>query len=164
MSDRRMLGVIDRSVESVTVTRAQAWYLDWSVDILIYTLVLNLFVEYVDGVVIDSFTISILTAVLLKVVLVLLTGAEQRIHGYFGEKGTAGARVIGAVLIFGVLFGGKLLILEVVDVVFGDEVDLGHFVEVVALILCMMVARRLMDWTFDRLGTGDEPAAAADEM
>jgi hypothetical protein len=42
----------------------------------------------------------------------------------------------------------------------GDDVELGHFVEVIALIITMMAARRLMDWLFDRLGTDDGPVAA----
>ena len=139
-------------IQTLTLNRAQEWYLSWTVDLLIYTVVLNLFDEYVEGVTIESFTISILTAVLLKVMLVILTGAEHRVHHYFAEKGTTAARVTGAILIFAILFGGKLLILEVVDIVFGDEVELGHFIEVVALVLTMMVARRLGDWIFDRLG------------
>ena len=159
MSDRQQLGVIDRSVQSVTVTRAQAWYLDWSLDILIYTVVLNLFVEYVDEIVIDSFTIALLTAVLLKLMLVLLGTLEERASEFFLSKGTTAAKVLRVVAVFSILFFGKLLILEVVDIVFGDRVDLGHFVEVVVLILSMMVARALMNLIFDRLGTGDSPAA-----
>ena len=157
MSDRRQLGVLDRSVQSVSLTRAQAWYVDWSIDILVYTVVLNLFVEFVDGVVIDSFTISLLTAILLKVMLVLLSKFEEPVSEYFSSKGTPAARVVGVVAVFAILFFGKLLILEVVDLVFGDRVDLGHLLEVIVLILSMIVARRLMDWIFDRLGTGDEP-------
>lgn len=41
------------------MTHAQEWYLSWTVDLLVYTVVLNLFDEYVEGVVIESFTISI---------------------------------------------------------------------------------------------------------
>lgn len=143
---------MSEAVTQNTMNRDQERYLSWTVDLLIYTVVLNLFDEYVEAVKIESFTVSILTAVLLKVILVLLTGVEHRIHHHFAEKGTASARVIGAILIFGVLFGGKLLILEVVDLVFGGEVDLGHFIEVVALILTMMIVRRLADWIFQRLG------------
>ncbi len=160
MSDRRKLGVIDRSVESVTVTRAQAWYLDWSLDILVYTAVLNLFVEFVDGITIESFTISLLTAVLMKLMLVLLGTLEERAEEFFLSRGTAAAKVLMVVVVFSILFFGKLLILEVVDIVFGDRVDLGHFVEVVVLILGMMLGRALMNWTFDRLGTSDSPAAS----
>ena len=78
------------------------------------------------------------TAVLLKVMLVLLGGVEHRVTQYFKAKETPWATAIGAVLVFGILFGGKLLILEVVNLVFGDRVELGHFVELVALILTMI--------------------------
>jgi hypothetical protein len=161
MSDRRQLRIIDRSAETVVLTRAQTRYADWSIDILVYAIVLNLFDEYVHGVLIDSFTISLLTAILLKVMLVLLSKVEEPVSEYFLSKGTAAAKAIGTVVVLAILLGGKLLILEVVNLVFGDDVDLGHFVEVIALIITMMVARRLMDWLFDRLGTDDGPAAAS---
>ena len=147
----------DRSVDSqIVISRAQERYVSWTVDLLVYTVVLNLFDEYVKGVVIDSFTISIFTALLLKMMLVALGGLEHRIIHYFQAKQSPWATAIGAALVFGTLFGGKLLILEVVDIVFGDHVELGHFVEIVALILTMMIARRLMDWLFKRLGTVGE--------
>lgn len=143
--------MVNRPKAPVALSGAQQWFVSWTVDLLLYTVVLNLFDQYVHGVTIESFSVSILTAVLLKVMLVLLAGVEHRVHAHFAEKGTTGAKVVGAVLVFAILFGGKLLILEVVDIVFGDTVDLGHFVEVVALILTMMVSRRLLDWVFRSL-------------
>ena len=145
--------MIDRSADTVVFTRAQERYASWTADVLVYTIVLNLFVEYVEGVVIESFTISILTAVLLKLMLDALGGLEHRVSHYFKAKESGAWTAVGAVVVFGILFGGKLLILEVVNLVFGDKVELGHFVEVVALIITMMAARRLVDWTFQRLGT-----------
>ena len=147
----------DRSVDSrIVISRAQERYVSWAVDLLVYTVVLNLFDEYVKGVVIDSFTISIFTALLLKVMLVMIEGLEHRIIRYFKAKENPWATAIGAVLVFVILFGGKLLILEAVDRMFGNHVELGHFVEIVALILTMMIARQLMDWLFKRLGTVGE--------
>ncbi len=51
-----------RQAESTIMTRNQARFADFMTDVLVYIVVLNLFVEYVDAIVIDSFTISILTA------------------------------------------------------------------------------------------------------
>lgn len=161
MTDRRQLGIIDRSADTVVLTRAQAWYADWSIDILIYTVVINLFVQYVDAVVIDSFAISLLTAVLLKVMLVLLGRFEEPVSEYFQSKGTAAAKVVGTVAVFAIIFVGKLLIFEIVTLVFGDDVELGSFPQELALIITMIVARELMNRLFDRLGTDDEAAAAS---
>ena len=139
-----------------TLTRAQYTYVSWYVDILIYTVVLNLFVEYVEAIQIDSFTISLLTAILLKALLALIGGFEHRVHHYFEQKEGTFWKILGLVAIFSILFLSKFLILEIVDLVFGDRVELGHFIEVVVLIISMIVARALADWIYKRLGTGEE--------
>ena len=64
--------------------------------------------------------------------------------------------ILGFVVIFSILFLSKFLILEIVNLVFGDRVELGHFVEVVVLIVSMILARAIADWIYKRLGTGEE--------
>jgi hypothetical protein len=141
---------------TVTISRKQEIFFSWSSDVLIYTIVLNLFVEYVDAVVIDSFTISILTAVLLKVLLDIVMRFEHRVRGYFAGKEGAFYRVAGTLSLVAILFVGKLVILEVVNFVFGDHVELGHFIEVVALVLALMITRRLWGVLFRSLGVPGE--------
>jgi len=144
------------TTRTVTITRKQEIFFSWMSDVLIYTVVLNLFVEYADAVVIDSFTISILTAVLLKILLDLVMRFEHTVHHFFVQKEGAFFKVLGTVSLFAILFLGKLLILEVVNLVFGDHVELGHFIEVVALVLALMITRRLFEVLFKKLGA---PAA-----
>jgi len=124
----------------------------------VYTVVLNLFVEYVDSIVIDSFTISILTAVLLKALLDAIVGLEHRVAGYFASREGTVYRVLGGVSVFAILFLSKFLILEVVDLVFGDHVELHGFVEIVSLIVAMIVTRKLLQGIYERLGP--EPDAS----
>jgi hypothetical protein len=143
-------------VRTVTITRKQDIFFSWMSDVLIYTVVLNLFVEYVDAVVIDSFTISILTAILLKILLDIVMRFEHIVHHFFAQKEGASAKVLGTISLFAILFLGKLFILEVVSFVFGDHVELGHFIEVVALVLALMITRRLVQVFYRWLG---EPAA-----
>ena len=121
---------------------------------LVNVVVLNLFVEFVDAVVIDSFWISVLTAVLLTAMIGILSKFEGRIHHYFFE--THSWPFAGVVTIWLVLFGGKFLMLEVVDIVFGDHVSLGHLLEVILIVVAMMVAGQLMQTIYDRLGVREE--------
>ena len=109
-----------------TTTRAQQRFAEWSIDILVYTVVLNLFVEHHRAIEIDSFTISIFTAVLLTALLDLIVGVEDRVSGYFKGKETTLFRVLGVVVTFLILFLSKFLILEVVDIVFGDDAGQRH--------------------------------------
>ena len=136
----------------VGISRRQALFADWMTDVLVYIVVLNLFVEYVDAIVIDSFTISILTAILLKAMLDRLVGLEERVREFFAQKEGTIFRVLSVVSVLTILFLGKLLILEVVNFVFGDHVELGHFIDVVALIIGMMGARWYVQWIYERLG------------
>jgi len=122
---------------------------------LIYTVVLNLFVEYAEAIRIDSFTISILTAILLKTMLVIVGRFEHRVQHYFERKEGTLFKILGYVVIFLILFLSKFLILEVVNLVFGDRVELGHFVQLVVLIVTMIVARQIAEWIYRQLGTGN---------
>lgn len=137
------------------MTEAQQRYTSWMKDVLVYTVVLNLFVEYSSAIVIDSFTISILTALLLKALLDLIIGLEHRTRSWFFSHEGSVYRVLGILTTWLILFLSKFVILEVVDIVFGDHVELGKFFQIVVLIVAMMVARRGMEAIYNRLGATD---------
>lgn len=136
----------------IEVTVRQQRFASWMTDVLVYIVVLNLFVEFNDAIVIDSFWISILTAVLLVALLDVVVGIEHRAKGYFDRKDGMLFRVVGLVVTFLILFTSKLLILEIVNFVFGEHVSLGHFLDVLALIIAMMVARAIAGRIYKGLG------------
>ena len=144
-----------RGVDLITVTRRQQVFGSAVLNVLVNVVVLNLFVEFVDEVIIDSFWISVLAAVLLTTMIGILARFEQRIHHYFFEKHSW--RLAGVFTIWLVLFGGKFVMLEVVDIVFGDHVSLGHLLEVILIVVAMMIAGQLMQTIYDRLGTNEHP-------
>jgi hypothetical protein len=147
-----------RSTDLVTVSRRQQVFGSAVLNVLVNVVVLNLFVEFADEVVIDSFVISVLTAVLLTAMLAVLARFEHRIHHFFFEKHSW--PISGVVTIWIVLFGGKFLILEVVNVVFGDHVSLGHLLEVILIVVTMMIAGQLMQTIYDRLGIDADEGSA----
>jgi hypothetical protein len=55
-----------------------------------------------------------------------------------------------------ILFLSKFLILEVVDLVFGEHVELGKFLDVIVLVIALMVAREVFQRIYISLG-GREP-------
>ena len=111
------------------------------VDIFVYVVVLNLFIEYVPAVISETFTLSLLTAVLLKGVLEVVVIAKKRVVTRFRQADTPVGKVVAAVLVWAVLFGSKFLVLETVALVFGPRVSLGGFFSVTALIVTLMLAR-----------------------
>ena len=137
---------------TIVITRAQQRFASWMVDVLVNIVVLNLFVEFADAIVIDSFWISILTAVLLKLLLDAVIGLEHRVAAFFRAREGIVNTALGLVSVFAILFLSKFFILEAVNLAFGDHVELGHFVEIVVLIVTMILVRSVMQAVYDRLG------------
>ena len=137
-------------------------FFSWTKDVLIYVIVLNLFVEYVEKVVIDSFTISILTAILLKALLDVILGLEHRVAHFFEARPGKLSKFLRIMSTWIILFLSKFLILEVVDLVFGDHVELGKFVQVLSLVIALMVAREVFQRIYLALGSSQTaPAESA---
>lgn len=144
---------VAESVERAHMSRRQRIYVSWLSDVLVYIVVLNLYVEYSPNKVIDSFTISILTAVVLKLLLVAITTAKKRVWGW--SKGREGRfyTVGGVIGVWAILFLSKFVILETIDFVFGEKVELGSFIDVMLLVATLMIAREITHRVFWRLGT-----------
>lgn len=111
------------------------------VDVFVYVLVLNLADQFIPAVITETFLISVLTAILFKVVLEVVVVLKSRVFDRIrGAKRPIG-RVLGIALLFVVLAGSKFVVLLLVDLIFGDAVSLGGFWPVTGLILVMMAAR-----------------------
>ena len=124
-------------------------------DVLVYIVVLNLYVEFSEAKVIDSFLISVLTAILLKLLLVLIIDAKYRVWGWAKSKGSRSYTVVGVLGVWTILFLSKFLILETVDFVFGDHVELGGFIDVMLLVAVMMISREAIQRIYYWLGRDD---------
>jgi hypothetical protein len=143
---------IESSTSGRWITRSQERFASWVTDVLVSIVVLNLFIEYAPRVITESFTISIFTAVVLKLLVDGITGLEHHVAGRFKRREGPVWRALGLVTMFSILFFSKFVILEVIDIVFGDRVSLGGFVEVVLLVLTLVLARLGVAWAYRRLG------------
>ena len=110
-------------------------------DVFVYVVTLNLAVQYLPSVISETFTLSLLTAVLLKVALEAVLLLKSRILGRFHAATTRPARLAAVVLLWGAAAGSKIVVLEMVDLVFGDAVSLGNFISVTALVVALLLSR-----------------------
>lgn len=110
-------------------------------DVFIYVVVLNIFVEYFPQVLSETFTLSLLTAVLLKGVLEVVVAAKNWVKTRFRTASTLSGKAVAAIMLWVVLFGSKFLVLEAIDLVFGARVSLGGFLSVTLLILALLLSR-----------------------
>ena len=111
------------------------------VDLFVYVVVLNLAIEYAPSVISESFSLSLLTAALLKIALELVIVLKGRILARLRGADTRRAKLAAAASLWVVAAGSKLVLLELVDLVFGDSVSLGGFVPVTALVGALLLSR-----------------------
>jgi hypothetical protein len=111
------------------------------VDVFVYVVVLNLAAEYLPLVIAETFTLSLLTAVLLKLVLELVVLVKNRVKTRFKAATSFGGKLLAGLLLWAVLVGSKFVVLELVAVAFAGQVKLGGFFSVTGLILILLLAR-----------------------
>ncbi|HEV7493038.1 hypothetical protein [Baekduia sp.] len=120
------------------------------IDVFVYVVVLNLAIEYVPSVISEGFTLSLLTAVLLKVALEVVILAKGQLLTRLRAATSQGGKVAAAVSLWAVAAGSKLVVLELVDLVFGDAVSLGGFFSVTLLVLVLLASRNVVRSVLDR--------------
>lgn len=116
------------------------------VDILVYVVVLNLAVEYLPQVISETFTLSLLTAVLLKASLEVVLAIKGWVLGRIRGSGSRGETVAWVGVLWVVAAGSKLVVLELVAWVFAGDVSLGGFVPVTLLVVTLLLARAGVRW------------------
>jgi hypothetical protein len=142
--------------ESATApTTAQSLYVHYLLAILIDLVVLNLFDEYSEKVEIDAFTISLFAALLLQILLKLTLLLEHHVAAWFKAKPGriwSVGRFLAAWLI---LFGSKFVILEAINIAFGDSVKfsgaLHGIVTLIIVLIAMIMAEEFVIRIYRRL-------------
>jgi len=108
--------------------------------VLVDLVVLGLFNEYWEYVVIDSFSIALIAAFLLQVLLKLTLMFEHRVAAYFNKKPGTLPKVMRFVSAWVILFVSKLIILGAINYSFGDHVlFLGPFHGIISFIVVVIV-------------------------
>ena len=111
------------------------------VDLFVYVVMLNLAAEYMPLVITETFTLSLLTSALLKLVLEVVVAIKDRVKARFKATQTPAGKVVAGLSLWLLLVGSKFVVLKLVALFFGETVSLGSFWSVTALILVLMLAR-----------------------
>ena len=118
----------------------QRLFLRYYTGILIDLVVLNLFAEYSTRVAVDSFTTSLLAAVLLQALLKLTIAVEHRVAAVFKKKPGGFWKFMRYFCAWLLIFGSKFVILEALAFFFGDKVQFsGAFHGLITLIVVVVV-------------------------
>jgi hypothetical protein len=140
--------------DSLVSNRRQRLYVYYLTAVLMDLVVLNLFTEYWDAVVIDSFSISLLAAILLQLMLKVSIAIEHKVGSYVQDRHGNRARILSA---WAILFISKLIILQALSWVFaGDVKFLGAYHGLIAflvVVIVMLVAEAMMRKVYQLLSS-----------
>ena len=138
------------------ISNRQRLFVRYLVAILIDLTVLNLFDEFWDLVTISPFSVSVLAAVLLQVLLRATLVLEHKVAGYFNSKSGGFARFMRYFTAWLILFGSKFLMLGAIELAFGDNVlftgPLHGVVSFIVVVVVMLVAEEFAVRIYRRLG------------
>ncbi len=118
----------------------QQLFLRYFTAILIDLVVLSLFAEYWSLVTIDSFTMALLAAILLQLLLKLTLHIEHKVASVFKGKPGATAKILRIFCAWLILFSSKFVILFAIDFVFGDAVTFAGPLHGVAVFIAVIAA------------------------
>jgi len=139
-----------------TPSLRQRVFLRYLTATLVDLVVLGLFVEYWEYVSADSFTVILLAAIVLQVLLKLTIVVEHRVAAFFNARPGGFARFMRFLSAWLVLFGSKFVILEALVFAFGNRLKFsGPFHGIVALIVVvvvMLVVEAVLVKIYRRLG------------
>lgn len=137
----------------------QRLFIRYFTAILIDLVVFNLFAEYWDKVFIDSFTTSLLAAIVLQILLKLTIAVELRVAAYFNARPGKLMRFLRFFCAWLVLFGSKFVILEALAVLFGDKIRFdGAFhgiITLIVVVVVMLVAEEVLARIYRKLADTD---------
>jgi len=138
-------------------TDKQRMFVRYFTGILIDLLVLNLFVEYSGKVFVDTFTTSLLAAILLQALLKATIAVEHKVATYFKSKPPSALQTFNRFFFaWLVLFGSKFVILEALAQVFGSNVrfdGMWHgIITLIVVVVVMLVAEEIIVRIYRKLG------------
>ncbi len=138
-----------------TPSPRQRWFSRYLTAVLVDLAVLNLFVEYWPLVTASSFTITLLAAVILQILLKLTIALEHRVAAYYNAKPGGFAKFMRFFTAWLILFGSKFVILEALVFAFGDKLSFGGpyhgIVTLIVVVIALLAAEVILVKVYRRL-------------
>ncbi|MCF6226365.1 MAG: hypothetical protein L3J22_08710 [Xanthomonadales bacterium] len=107
----------------IAASSKQRIFIRYFTAILTDLVILGLFSQYWDRVEISSFTVALAAAVLLQVSLKATVFLEHKTAEYINKRSKKFTRLKRGLAAWAILFVSKLLILEALNIAFGDDMN-----------------------------------------
>jgi len=150
-----MINSILKNEHVGSFSRRQQLFFKYTFLVLIDLTVLNFFNQYWDYVFIELFSISLLAALLLQVLLQATIVAEHHVANFFKKISGLKGKILRWLSTWGVLFLSKLIILQVINIAFGSGVlfsgPIHGLVTFIVVVVTIIIVEQIFLWVFRSL-------------
>ncbi|MEH6452928.1 MAG: hypothetical protein V7782_07785 [Psychromonas sp.] len=149
---------IAEPIKEYIFTTPQMMFVGYTLAILVDLTVINLLDQYWDYISVASFSISLLVAILLQLLLKLSIAGEKKLANYFKNKPGTAPKVYRALCTWAILFFSKIIMLEAVNLAFGQEVifsgPVNGMVAFFVMIFAILIAEFIVSKIYYSLDSG----------
>ncbi|MBQ0719709.1 MAG: hypothetical protein KBT88_05380 [Gammaproteobacteria bacterium] len=134
----------------------QRLFIKYILAVLVDLTVLNLFNQYWEHVYIESFSISLLAAILLQLLLQITLVIEHKVASFFQGKEGLKHKLGRGLSTWAILFVSKLVILQAINFAFGNSVlftgPIHGLVAFIIAVVAIIVAEQIITRIYRSLG------------
>ncbi len=138
---KRMIGT------SISTTNRQRVFSQLVIGVLVYAVILGFFSDYTDIVYTKSFSYLFFAAIVFELMTFGALWLKEKIVARFGQS----RKVLMAFGVWLIMFSSKFVFVWVIDMIFGDYVNIHGFFGVLAIVLSMTIVTKVVDIVYDKL-------------
>ena len=134
-------------------SNSQALFREMLIGTLLYSVVIGFFNDYTTMMHTGTYSVTFTVAIVLQLLTYLTLLLKKRVVAYYKTK--AGTWVKSAMVfsVWLILFFSKFVFLAVIDVIFGENVEIRGFVSLLIIIIVMTLTQQLVSYIYDTLAT-----------
>ncbi|MEI7690652.1 MAG: hypothetical protein WCI63_03440 [bacterium] len=117
--------------------------------VLLYSVVLGFFNDYTNIISTQSYSTTFLTALALSLLIYPTFMLKSFLVRYFKERNQKVALVM---TVWAVLFVSKFVFLWILDLIFGNYLDISGFVGLLIIILVATILQKIVDYFYQKFG------------
>jgi hypothetical protein len=136
-----------------TFNSSQILFKELFVGTLIYAVVLGFFNDYTSIVEAGSFSTIFYAAVVLETLTYLAFLLKRKIVNRLSGRNGSTHKMFMFFSVWLVMFLSKFVFIWVVDMIFGNNINIYGFFGILLIILCVTITHQLADRTFTNLGS-----------
>jgi hypothetical protein len=123
---------------------------------LIYAVVLGFFNDYTSIVYAKSFSTIFYSAVVLEILTYLAFLLKEKIVTWLNNRQGLIYRVLMFFCVWLVMFVSKFVFIWVIDMIFGNNINIHGFFGILIIVLCVTIIHKLANRVFTLLGDSKE--------